>query len=104
MTRRVRTEPPWDERLTERLARQSWEAANSLVKRENPSFRAQISSPYYWLAVLAFGGAVALWLVADPGWLHALAAILYVVSLLATALSRRDARAKGLRGDGAGEK
>ncbi len=96
-------EPRWDDRLMERLARQSWEAANNPTIRTNPSFRAQIRSPYYWLAVLAFGGAVVLWLVADPRWLRALAAILYIGSLLATSLSRRDARAKDLRRSAVGE-
>ena len=87
----------WDERLIEHLAWESWEAANDPARRRrNPSFWAQIKSPYYWFAVLAFGVAAVLWLAAGPGWPHALAAILYVLSLLATALSRRDARAAGL--------
>lgn len=84
---------PWDQRLTEHLARQSWAAANDPARRRNPSFRAQIKSPYYWFGVLSLGGAGAIWLAATPRWLHAVAAGLYVVSLLASALARRDARA-----------
>src|ERR1700730_8243826 len=85
----------WDRRLAEHLARTSWEAANDPERRRrSPPFREQIRSPYYWFAVLAFGGAVLIWFAASPGWPRALAAVLYVVSLLASALSRRDARAR----------
>jgi len=95
----------WDQRLTERLARESWEAANDPAgRRRNPSVREQIRSPYYWFAVLAMGVAAVLWFAASPGWPHALAAVLYVVSLLGTALSRRDARAAGLRSSTTDEK
>jgi Flp pilus assembly protein TadB len=91
------TKAPWDQRLIEHLARGSWEAANDPARRRrNPSFREQIRSPYYWFSVLAFGAAVLIWLLANPGWLHALAGVLYVVALIATALARRDARAIGL--------
>jgi hypothetical protein len=89
---------PWDQRLTEHLARESWEAANDPARRgRNPSFWAQIRSPYYWFAVLVFGVAVLIWFAASTGWPRAVAAVLYVVSLLASALARRDARAAGLR-------
>jgi len=89
---------PWDKRLTERLARKSWEAANDPARSgRSPSVREQIRSPYYWFGVLAFGVAAVLWLAASPGWPHALAAVLYVVALIASALARRDARAAGLR-------
>lgn len=89
---------PWDQRLTERLARQSWAAANDPARRRrNPSFWAQIRSPYYWFAVLALGGASVTWLAATSHWLHAVGASLYVVSLLASALARRDARNAGSR-------
>lgn len=92
----------WDQRLTERLARESWEAANDPARRRrNPSIWAQIRSPYYWVAVLAFGVAVLIWF-ASPGWSRAVAAVLYVVSLLASALARRDARAAGQRSQGVG--
>lgn len=63
----------------------------------NPSLQEQIRSPYYWLLVLAFGAAILIWLTANPGWLHAVAAVLYVVGLLASVGARRDARAIGLR-------
>ena len=83
---------PWDQRLFEHLARGSWEAANDPARRRrNPSVREQIRSPYYWFSVVAFGAAVLFWLVANPGWLRALAAVLYVVALIASALARRDA-------------
>jgi hypothetical protein len=96
---------PWDRRLIERLARQSWETANEPARRRrNPSVREQIRSPYYWFGVLAFGVAAVLWFAAGPGWPRALAAVLYVVSLLGSALSRRDARAAGLRSSTTGEK
>jgi hypothetical protein len=89
-----RTKAPWDQRLTERLARESWEAANDPARRSrNPSFRAQIRSPYWWFAVVAFGAAVLIWLI---GWPRVLTGVLYVVALLANALARRDARAAGL--------
>jgi hypothetical protein len=96
---------PWDQRLTEHLARQSWEAANDPARRpQNPPFREQIRSPYYWLSVLALGGTGLIWSVANPGWLYALAAALYLFALLASAAARRSARAAGLRRRTADEK
>jgi hypothetical protein len=96
---------PWDQRLVEHLARGSWEAANDPAKRRrNPSVREQIRSPYYWFGLLAFGGAVLLWLVANPGWLRALAAVLYVAALIANMLARRDARAIDLRSEATEDK
>jgi hypothetical protein len=96
---------PCDQRLAEHLARESWEAANDPARRgRNPSFWAQIRSPYYWFAVLAFGVAVLIYFAAGSGWPRAVACVLYVVSLLATALSRRDARAAGLRSSTTDEK
>jgi hypothetical protein len=62
--------------------------------RQNPSVREQVKVPYYWLSVLTFCGAAAIWLVANSGWPHALAAVLYVVTLIASALARQDARAR----------
>lgn len=92
-----RTKAPWDQRLTERLARESWEAANDPARHSrNPSFGAQIRSPYWWFAVVAFGATVLIWLIASHGWPRALAAVLYLVALLANVLARRDARAAGL--------
>lgn len=89
---------PRDQRLTEHLARKSWEAANDPARRhQNPPFREQIRSPYYWLSVLALGGTLVIWRVANSGWLYAVAAVLYLVGLLANAAARRDARAAGLR-------
>jgi hypothetical protein len=90
---------PWDQRLAERLARKSWEAANDPSRcRRSPSFWAQLRSPYYWFGVLAFAAAVVIWLAAGSGWPRGVAAILYVMALLANALARRDARATGLPG------
>jgi hypothetical protein len=95
----------WDQRLIEDLARESWEAANDPARRRrNPSFWAQIRSPYYWFGVLAFGVAVLIWFAAGSGWPRAVAAVLYVVSLLASALARRDARAIGLHSGTTDEK
>ena len=89
---------PWDQRLTEHLARQSWEAANDPARRlRNPPFRDQIRSPYYWLSVLAGGGTILIWRVAHAGWLQTLAVVLYFFALLSNVAARRDARAAGLR-------
>lgn len=56
------------------------------------------------MSLLALSGAVLLWLIANAKWLHALAAVLYVVALLASVLARRDARVGGLRGNATDEK
>jgi hypothetical protein len=89
---------PWDKRFIERLARESWEAANDPTRRgRSPSFWAQVRSPYYWFAVVAFGAAILIWLAANHGWPRAIAAVLYVLALIANGLARRDARAAGLR-------
>jgi len=96
---------PWDQRFIERLARESWEAANDPARRgRSPSFWAQVRSPYYWFAGLAFGTAVLIWLTANHGWPRAIGAALYVVALIANALARRDARAAGLRAGTTDEK
>lgn len=87
----------WDQRLTERLAQGSWQAANDPVRRRNPPFREQIKSPYYWLSIFALIGAILIWQIAKPGWTHGLAAILYLSALLGLAVARRDARAAGIR-------
>ena len=87
---------PWDRRLAEYLARESWEAANDPVRRRrNPPFREQIRSPYYWFSVLALGGAILILRAAKPGWMYALAAILYLFALLASAAARRGAHIAG---------
>jgi hypothetical protein len=88
---------PWDQRIIERLARQSWEAANDPSRRQNPPFHQQIKSRYYWLSVVAFGGGAVIFGSANAGWLYGLAGALYIVGLLATVAARRDARAPGLR-------
>ncbi len=96
---------PWDQRLMEHLARESREAANDPAKRRrNPSLREQIRSPYYWVSVLASGAAALIWFAVNSSWLHALAAVLYVVSLLASATARRDTRAIRLRSGTTDEK
>lgn len=87
---------PWDRRLTERLARQSWDAANKGLHR-NPSFWAQMRSPYTWYGCLALIAAGVIHLATSHGWPQAIAAILYIASLLASVLARRDARANELR-------
>lgn len=93
----ARRKTPWDQRLVERWARKSWEAANDPARRgRNPSFWAQARLPYYWFAVVMFGAAVLIWVAASHGWPRAVAAVLYVVALIANSLARRDARAADL--------
>lgn len=88
---------PWDRRLAEHLARESWEAANDPARRRrNPPFREQIRSPYYWLSILALSGAILIWRAAKPGWMYALAVVLYLFAVLASVAARRDARAASL--------
>lgn len=95
---------PWDQRLTEHLARQAWEAANNPARRQNPSFREQLRSRYYWLYLLALGGAMLIMYTAKAGWLYGLAVVLYLIALLASAAARRDARAASLRRTAADKK
>ena len=90
--------PDWDQRLAEHLARASWEAANDPARRgRNPPFREQITSPYYWVSVLASLAMFAIWLATKNGWPHALALVLYLVALCTGGLARRDARIAGSR-------
>jgi len=88
---------PWDQRFTEHLARQSWEAANDPARRRNPPFGQQVKSRYYWFSWVAFSAGALILLTANAGWLDALGGALYVVGLLASVAARRDARASGLR-------
>jgi hypothetical protein len=48
----------WDQRITERWARQARGAANNPRMRKGPSFRESIRSPYYWLALIVLGVGV----------------------------------------------
>jgi hypothetical protein len=87
----------WDQRITEHMAKQSWEAANNPAgTRRNPPLRAQIKSPYFWLTFVATGAAFFVFDTAKHGWVYAIAGVLYLGALLAGALARRDARTASL--------
>jgi hypothetical protein len=81
---------PWDQRLAEHMARESWEAANDPAQaRKRPPLREQIRSPYFWLAMLAAACVLGVLEVSSAGWAYGLAAALYVVGLIASARARR---------------
>jgi hypothetical protein len=81
---------PWDQRLAEHLARQSREAANDPAQaRKRPPLREQIRSPYFWVAMLTAACVLALLEISKSGWAYGLAAALYLVGLIASAMSRR---------------
>jgi hypothetical protein len=63
------------------------------MRGRNPPFREQIRSRYFWLSMLAAAGTLVVWALADSGWLYALAVVLYLAGLVASAFARRDARA-----------
>jgi hypothetical protein len=48
----------WDQRLTERWARQAREAANNPLMRNRPLFHEQLRSPLYWVGTTALGIAI----------------------------------------------
>jgi acyl dehydratase len=82
---------PWDQRLVERMARQSWEAANDPARaRRNPPFREQIKSPYFWVAMLAGVAGLAIFNTVKQGWGYGLGATLYIAGLLVSARARRN--------------
>jgi hypothetical protein len=81
---------PWDRRLAERMARQSWEAANDPARaRRNRPLREQVKSPYFWVAMLAAIGVIAVSEVWKEGWAYGLAGALYIAGLLASARANR---------------
>jgi hypothetical protein len=81
---------PWDQRLAENMARQSWEAANDPAQaRKRPPLREQIKSPYSWVAMLAAACVLAVLEVSNAGWAYGLAAALYLVGLVASPRARR---------------
>jgi len=81
---------PWDQRLTERLVRQAWEAANDPARaRRNPRLREQIRSPYFWVATFSGPAIIALCEAVRQGWAYAAGAVLFVVGLLAAARANR---------------
>jgi hypothetical protein len=83
---------PWDQRLTEHLARQAREAANDPARRHrNPPFREQIRSPYYWLSIIAFGATLLIGRGGKPGWMYGLVVVLYLLALIAGEAARRHA-------------
>jgi hypothetical protein len=82
---------PWDQRLAEHMARQSWEAANDPTRlRRNPPVRTQIKSPYFWVAILVGPVAFAIVDTVRQGWAYGVAAALYIGGLVASARARRD--------------
>ena len=96
---------PWDRRLAERLARGSWNAANDPARRlRNPRLREQMRSPYYWVSIVACGGAVLIWSAANAVWLHVLAAVLYVAGFIEIEFARRKVLANGSCGTTTDEK
>lgn len=81
---------PWDQRLTERMARQAWEAANDPARaRRNPPLREQIKSPYFWVAMLAAVAVPAILGTVKQGWAYGLVGALYLVGLVGSARARR---------------
>jgi hypothetical protein len=56
-----------------------------------------ISSPYYWLSILAFGATILIGLGGKPGWMYGLVVVLYLFAQVAGEVARRHARAAGLR-------
>lgn len=49
------TNKAWDQRLTERWARQARKAANNPAPRNRPPFHEQLRSPLYWVGTTALG-------------------------------------------------
>jgi hypothetical protein len=78
---------PWDQRLTERWARQAEEAANDPTWR-TVSWRDQVKSPWYWGALPAMG------LFFVFGGFRGVGAIFYVIAIALVQMSRRAARRK----------
>lgn len=51
---------PWDRRLTERLAREAWVAANDPTQRlEEPPLREQVRTRWFWLRQLPYAAVIA---------------------------------------------
>lgn len=81
---------PWNQRLTERMARQSWEAANDPARaRRNRPLREQVRSPYFWVAMMAAVSIIAVSEVWKEGWEYGLAGALYIAGLVASARANR---------------
>jgi hypothetical protein len=89
---------PWDQRLAEGMARESWEAANDpeAYRRRNPPLREQIRSPCFWLSMLAAAAASFVFFSAKPGWTAALALVLYLGAVVAGRIGIRHVRAARL--------
>jgi hypothetical protein len=86
--------PPWDQRLTERWAREAREAANDPTRRERVSFREQLKSPWYWASLVALVAALfCLNRINAYGWPAGVAAALaYCLYFLTTRMSVRRGR------------
>jgi hypothetical protein len=91
------TNAPWDQRLAEGMARQSWEAANDPAgRRGRPSFRDQRRSRYFKFAVVVSVGALVAFLLGNATWNGVLGGVLYLASLVLWRLTTVDARAASL--------
>jgi hypothetical protein len=89
--------PPWDQRLAERLARESWEAANNQAGRvPNPPLKEQISSPYFKLALLAWLVALLAYILGGSAWVRLAALPLYFGGQFLARLAAREVRAASL--------
>lgn len=96
---------PWDRRLLEGMARESWEAANGPTGRPpNPKMRELIRSRYFWLQPPAAAGVLVAIYVVKTGSGYALAGALYIVAFIAGQLARREALASRLPGTPTKEK
>jgi len=91
------TNAPWDQRLAEGMARQSWEAANDPAGRlGRPSFSEQMRSRYFKFAVVVSVGTLLAFLVGHAIWIRVAAWAFYLVSIVLWRLTDRDARAASL--------
>jgi hypothetical protein len=97
MVSNKRTNAPWDQRLADRMARQSWEAANDPAgRRGRPSFREQMRSRYFKFAVVVSVGALLTLFLGHATWNGVVGGALYLASLVLWRLTAVDARAASL--------
>jgi membrane associated rhomboid family serine protease len=82
---------PWDWRLAERMARQSWEAANSpSQRRKPPPLKERARSIYFWAALSALlAGFVLVYLLRRNVWQEAIGIALYLAGTIVMALGNR---------------
>lgn len=92
MVRDAQTKVPWDRRLTDRLARESWEVANDPARRSNPPFRQTIRSPYFWMSALVYLAGAAFWTFVKHGWGQGLGGVLYLGGFAGSVAAQRRVR------------